>query len=340
MHQRRSGCSWLGCGGCSSAVHRSGWRPRPTSWSWRSRNWRRRRPPRHQSRIRGYRGPAGAPQACPPPAAGAPAARGGRARRRDASLRGLWRHAAPSRRGRDRGLGLPAGQFRVLRHVRPKFSCRGCEAITQAPAPSLPIRRGRATAGLLAHVLVAKYADHLPLYRQSEIYARAGSTCSARRWPTGSASRRRCCGRCWTPWPGMSWRAPCCMPTTRRCRSSRPVSAGPAPAGSGPICATSGRTAARSRRPVLYRYSPDRRAEHPKAHLGGFRGVLQADGPWPEELAVRRIQHRRLACRGDRLPDRHREAQRSRPGSLSPPRAGPDLNSAHAQLVEIAAEFS
>jgi Transposase IS66 family len=41
---------------------------------------------------------------------------------------------------------------------------------------------------------------------------------------------------------------------------------------------------------VLYRYSPDRRAEHPKAHLGGFRGVLQADGPWPEELAVRRIQ--------------------------------------------------
>ncbi len=66
------------------------------------------------------------------------------------------------------------GWFRVIRHVRPRLSCRACEAITQAPPPSLPSARGRATAGLLAHVLVAKYADHLPLSRQSEIYARAG----------------------------------------------------------------------------------------------------------------------------------------------------------------------
>src|SRR5271167_845043 len=66
------------------------------------------------------------------------------------------------------------GSFRVTRHVRPKLSCRGCEAIAQAPVPSLPIHRGLAGPGLLAHVLVAKYADHLPLYRQAEIYARAG----------------------------------------------------------------------------------------------------------------------------------------------------------------------
>jgi transposase len=64
--------------------------------------------------------------------------------------------------------------FRVIRHVRPKFTCRRCEAITQAPAPSLPIRRGRASAALLAHVLVSKFCDHLPLYRQSEIYSRVG----------------------------------------------------------------------------------------------------------------------------------------------------------------------
>jgi hypothetical protein len=64
--------------------------------------------------------------------------------------------------------------FRVIQHIRPKFSCRLSEGITQAPPPELPIRRGRATAGLLAHVLVAKFADHLPLYRQSEIYAREG----------------------------------------------------------------------------------------------------------------------------------------------------------------------
>ena len=64
------------------------------------------------------------------------------------------------------------GAFRVVRHVRPKLSCRTCEAIAQAPAPSLPIRRGRAGAGLLAHVLVAKYCDHLPPHRQAEIDAR------------------------------------------------------------------------------------------------------------------------------------------------------------------------
>ena len=55
---------------------------------------------------------------------------------------------------------------------RPKLSCRTCETIAQAPAPSLPVRRGRAGLGLLAHVLVAKYCDHLPLHRQAEIYAR------------------------------------------------------------------------------------------------------------------------------------------------------------------------
>ena len=66
------------------------------------------------------------------------------------------------------------GRFEVVRHVRPAFSCRTCEAMTQAPMPTLPIERGRPGPGLLAHVLVSKYCDHLPLYRQSEIYAREG----------------------------------------------------------------------------------------------------------------------------------------------------------------------
>uniref|UniRef100_UPI0025E70A51 IS66 family transposase zinc-finger binding domain-containing protein n=1 Tax=Sphingomonas sp. TaxID=28214 RepID=UPI0025E70A51 len=64
--------------------------------------------------------------------------------------------------------------FRVIRHVRPKLSCRGCDSIAQASVPSMPIQRGLATPALLAHVLVAKYADHCPLYRQAEIYARGG----------------------------------------------------------------------------------------------------------------------------------------------------------------------
>ncbi len=66
------------------------------------------------------------------------------------------------------------GSFKVLRMVRPKLSCAGCERIVQAPAPSRPIERGLAGPGLLAHVLVAKYCDHQPLYRQSEMYAREG----------------------------------------------------------------------------------------------------------------------------------------------------------------------
>src|SRR6202522_3125897 len=68
---------------------------------------------------------------------------------------------------------IPAS-FKVIRHVRPKMCCTRCDMIMQAPAPSRPIDRGLAGPGLLAHVLVSKYADHLPLYRQSEIYAREG----------------------------------------------------------------------------------------------------------------------------------------------------------------------
>ncbi len=68
---------------------------------------------------------------------------------------------------------VPA-RFHVIRHVRPKLSCAGCDHIVQAPAPSRPIERGLAEPGLLAHVLVSKYADHAPLYRQSEIYEREG----------------------------------------------------------------------------------------------------------------------------------------------------------------------
>lgn len=68
---------------------------------------------------------------------------------------------------------VPA-RFKVIRHVRPKLSCTKCDNIVQAEAPSRPIARGLAGPGLLAHVLVSKYADHSPLYRQAEIYAREG----------------------------------------------------------------------------------------------------------------------------------------------------------------------
>ena len=64
--------------------------------------------------------------------------------------------------------------FKVIVHGRPKVSCRACETIIQPPMPALPIERGRPGPALLAHVLASKYCDHLPLYRQSDIYAREG----------------------------------------------------------------------------------------------------------------------------------------------------------------------
>ncbi len=66
------------------------------------------------------------------------------------------------------------GVFEVERHIRGKWVCRSCERIIQAPVPPQVIDKGIPTAGLLAHVLVAKYADHLPLYRQEGIFERAG----------------------------------------------------------------------------------------------------------------------------------------------------------------------
>jgi transposase len=71
-------------------------------------------------------------------------------------------------------LELVPRQWKVIQHVREKHSCRSCEKITQPPAPSHPIARGRVGPGLLAHVLFAKYGLHLPLTRQSATYAREG----------------------------------------------------------------------------------------------------------------------------------------------------------------------
>src|SRR4029453_18408311 len=71
-------------------------------------------------------------------------------------------------------LELIPRQWKVIQHVREKFACRACEAITQPPAPSHPIARGRAGPKLLAHILFAKYGLHLPLHRQSDVYQREG----------------------------------------------------------------------------------------------------------------------------------------------------------------------
>jgi len=170
------------------------------------------------------------------------------------------------------------GTFRVIRHVRPKLSCRACESIAQAPAPELPIRRGLAAAGMLAHVLVAKYCDHLPLYRQAEIYARNGvdlGRSTLADWVGQTAALVR---------PLVDAVAAHVMAAERVHADDTTVPV---------LNPGSGKTKTgrlwcyvRDDRPfagqappaVLYRYSPDRKGEHPRAHLAAFRGILQADG--------------------------------------------------------------
>jgi transposase len=172
-------------------------------------------------------------------------------------------------------LELVPRQWKVIQHVREKYSCRGCEQITQPPAPSHPIARGRAGPGLLAHVLFGKYGMHLPLNRQSMAFAREGieldvstladwvGAAAATLMPLVEAIRAHVLaaerihaddttvpvldvgktrtGRLWT-----------------YVRDDRPF-AGPDPPA------------------AIYFFSPDRTAAHPEAHLARWQGLMQAD---------------------------------------------------------------
>lgn len=172
---------------------------------------------------------------------------------------------------------VPAS-FRVIRHVRPRLSCRACERIVQARLPSMPIERGRPGAGLLAHVLVAKYADHLPLYRQSAIYAREGvdlARSTLADWVGRSATlldplvdaleRHVMAGSTLhaddTPVPVLA-------PGAGRTKTGRLWTYVRDERGAGGDAPPA----------VLFRYAPDRKSERPAQHLARFVGSLHADG--------------------------------------------------------------
>jgi transposase len=172
-------------------------------------------------------------------------------------------------------LELIPRQWKVIQHVREKFSCRACEAITQPPAPSHPIARGRAGPKLLAHILFAKYGLHLPLNRQSDVYEREGvdlDVSTLADWVGAAAATlmplvnvicaqvfaaerihaddttvpvlakgKTRVGRLWT-----------------YVRDDRPF-AGPDPPA------------------AVFFYSRDRGGEHPEQHLAGYAGLMQAD---------------------------------------------------------------
>ena len=167
--------------------------------------------------------------------------------------------------------------FKVIRHVRPKFACTDCDRVVEAPAPSRPIERGLAGPSLLAHVIVSKYADHLPLFRQSEIYARQGV----------EISRSTMAG-----WVGAAsdLLSPLVDAIGKHVFAGRKLHADDTPM---PVLAPgngktkTGRlwTYVRDDRPageqaapaVWFAYSEDRRGEHPRQHLKNFAGALQAD---------------------------------------------------------------
>lgn len=168
------------------------------------------------------------------------------------------------------------GRFVVNRIVRPRMACSCCEAFVQSPLPSRPIERGRPGPGLLAHVLISKYADHLPLYRQSQIYGRenidldrstladwvgrstalleplanaigrhvrAGQAIFADDTPIRMQAKGKCAtARIWT-----------------YVRDERPWGSGDPPA-------------------AWYRFSADREGRHPADHLKTFEGWMHADG--------------------------------------------------------------
>jgi len=172
---------------------------------------------------------------------------------------------------------VPA-RFEVIRHVRPACSCRKCETMVQAPMPELPIPRGMVDASFLAHMIVAKFCDHIPLYRQAEIDARAGVEIDR--------SQR-------AEWLGhMAWLlSPLVELVAAHVMASRVIHADDTPVDV--LAPGNGKTKTgrlwvylRDERPhagttppvVLYRYTPDRKGEHCRAELANFTGWLHADG--------------------------------------------------------------
>lgn len=167
--------------------------------------------------------------------------------------------------------------WKVIRHLRPKYSCGSCQQIVQASAPSRPIERSYAGPGLLAHALVSKYCDHIPYYRQSQIYAREGielDRSTLADWG-GAASALLD--------PLLAALEDYVMAAHKLHADDTPIpvlapGAGKTKTGRLWAYVRDDRPAGSTDPPaVLFRYSPDRKGERPREHLKRFRGVLQAD---------------------------------------------------------------
>jgi transposase len=188
------------------------------------------------------------------------------------------------------------GRFKVIRTVRPKMSCRCCETIHQIPAPSMPIERARPGPGLLAHVLVSKYADHLPLYRQSQIYGREGmqlERSTLADWIRQSAALLE----------------PLADAIGRHVMAGAAIHADDTPVKV--LAPGTGRTktgrlwvylrderdwAGDHHPAAFYKFTPDRRGQWPRDHLKDFTGWMHADGYAGFEELYRRGNIKEVAC--------------------------------------------
>lgn len=188
------------------------------------------------------------------------------------------------------------GRFVVNRIVRPRLACSCCDRFAQAPLPARPIERGRPGPGLLAHVLISKYADHLPLYRQSLIFGRDGLDLDRSTL---------------TDWVGKSTALlePLADAIGRHVLAGEAIFADDTPVrmlapGTGKTQTARLWTYVRDERSwgsetppaVWYRFSGDRKGQHPRDHLASFRGWMHADGYAGFEDLYRSGDIREVAC--------------------------------------------
>ena len=187
-------------------------------------------------------------------------------------------------------------QWRVIRNVRPKYSCRGCEKIVQAPVPVKAITRGKATFATLAHVVVSKFDHHLPLYRQAEMMAAqgididrstlAGWAAQASRLLDPIITRIREEGLKASKIHSDDTPVPMLVPGKGKTAQARLW-----------VYAVDDRASGATSPAMLwYKFTADRSGIHPQTELKDFTGLLQADGYAGYEKLYTSKRIKEVAC--------------------------------------------
>jgi transposase len=186
--------------------------------------------------------------------------------------------------------------FKIIETVRPKLACSRCDVIVQAPLPARPVEGSRVGSSLLARILVGKYVEHTPLYRQSEIYARHGLALSRNtmvRWVAMMGNRLRPLHEALNQYV---LRAGKVHTDDTPVRVLEPGS-GKTRTGRLWVYVRDDRNAGVPEPPaVWFSYSADRKGEHPQRHLAGYRGVLQADAYGAYDALYESGHIREAAC--------------------------------------------